>query len=77
MEQKKLKLLIIVSIVVVVVFFLAIFLLTIFRQGRFYRHRLGLDQKSKPTEYVDLWSKYRLDDEPDPDNSDKDPHDQS
>ena len=72
----KLNLLLIVSIGVIVTFFLAILLLTILRQGRFFRQRLGLGRKSKPTKYIDAWSKYRLDNDSDNDEPDENSSDQ-
>lgn len=63
LEQKKFKLSLIVSIIVIVIFFLAILLMTIIRQGRFYRKRLGLGDKSKPTRDIDAWTDYRLKDD--------------
>ena len=63
LERKKLKVILSISIVAIVLLFLGVLLLTILRQGRFYRQRVKLGKKNEPTEYVDAWSQYRLDED--------------
>lgn len=63
LEKKKFKLSLIVSIILIVVFFLAILLMTIIRMGRFYRKRIGLGDKNKPTTDIDAWTNYRIKDD--------------
>ena len=60
-ERRKFKIAMSICIVAIVLFFLMILLLTILRHGRFYRQRIKLGKKNEPTEYVDAWSRYRLD----------------
>jgi len=57
------KLILLLMIVGIIILFLAVLLITIIRIGRYRRRRLKLGQKGVPTEYVDSWSRYRLNDE--------------
>ena len=60
MKHRQYKLTLLVIIVGIIGLFTVILLITIIRIGR-YRHRqLGLGRKSPPTEYIDAWSHYRL-----------------
>jgi uncharacterized membrane protein len=52
-----------VIIVAVTGIFVVVLLLSLIRMGRARHGRLGLDQKSEPTKYVDAWSMHRLKDD--------------
>ena len=45
--------------------FLFVILLSLTRFNRAIRRLLGIGKKEKPTEYIDAWSQYRLDEEAD------------
>ncbi len=63
LKHRQYKLTLLVIIVGVISLFMVILLITIIRIGRFRRRRLGLGRKSPPTEYIDAWSHYRLEDD--------------
>ena len=63
LKRRQYKLTLLVIIVGVISLFMVILLITIIRIGRFRRRRLGLGRKSPPTEYIDAWSHYRLEDD--------------
>ncbi len=63
MKHRQYKLTLLVIIVGIVSLFMVILLITIIRIGRYRHRRLGLGQKSPPTEYIDAWSRYRLKDD--------------
>ena len=69
-EVKRYKIALLVLAVALFVLFWFMLILALVRMGRFHRRRM-LGKKSEPTEYVDAWSQYRLNDEavdgPDPD----------
>jgi len=65
LKAKALRLALIVMIVVVITLFVVILLLTIVRIGRLRRRRTHFGEKAKPTEYIDAWSQYRLEDDSD------------
>ena len=67
-EKKKLNAMLWASIVIVTILFTGIILVTILRMGRHYRKRVTGDKKPEPTEYVDAWSQYRLEDDNDEKN---------
>ena len=59
-EKRKLKLMLFTSIAVILGFFLVVLLISLKRMGSYYRRLVFIRRKSKPTEYVDAWSNYRL-----------------
>jgi Na+-transporting methylmalonyl-CoA/oxaloacetate decarboxylase gamma subunit len=63
LKHRQYKLTLLVIIVGVIGLFMVILLITIIRIGRFRHRRLGLGRKSPPTEYIDAWSHYRLEDD--------------
>lgn len=63
LKNRQYKLTLLVIIVGVISLFMVILLITIIRIGRFRHRRLGLGQKSPPTECIDAWSHYRLEDD--------------
>ncbi|MCK5271320.1 MAG: hypothetical protein KAJ52_02040 [Sedimentisphaerales bacterium] len=63
LKHRQYKLTLLVIIVGVISLFMVILLITIIRIGRFRHRRLGLGRKSPPTEYIDAWSRYRLEDD--------------
>lgn len=71
-EQKKARVILLCTIAVVISLFLAILLITIVRIGRYNRRLNRLGKKAEPTEYIDAWSKYRLEED-----AEKPPRDES
>ena len=63
LKHRQYKLTLLIIIIGVVSLFMVILLITIIRIGRYRHRRLGLGQKSPPTEYIDAWSRYRLKDD--------------
>ena len=63
LKHRQYKLTLLIIIVGVISLFMVILLITIIRIGRFRHRRLGLGRKSPPTEYIDAWSHYRLEDD--------------
>ena len=62
-KHRQYKLTLLVIIVGIIGLFMVILLITIIRIGRYRHRRLGLGRKSPPTEYIDAWSRYRLEDD--------------
>jgi len=70
-EKHKLRIMLSTSIIILCGFFLAVFLITLLRIGRRYRHAHQSDRGKGPTELFDAWSNYRLDEDAfDPDGPD-------
>ena len=64
-KRKRFKVVIAAAGVIVGGVFLFAILLSLTRVNRAIRRLLGIGKKEKPTEYVDAWSNYRLEEESD------------
>lgn len=72
-DKKRLKFLLVVNLVFIITAFTIFLIISVIRFSRFQRQRLQIGKKAEPTEYIDAWSRYRLDEkdmelEPPPDN---------
>ena len=67
-EKSKLEVMIWASAIILTILFLGLVLITFIRMGRHYRKRVTGDKKPAPTDYVDAWSQYRLEDDNDENN---------
>ncbi|MCF7956914.1 MAG: hypothetical protein K9M57_00560 [Phycisphaerae bacterium] len=63
LERERYKVYIAATIAGIICFIVCLALLTVVRQWRFYRKRLGMGEKIAPTVCEDLWSQYRLKDQ--------------
>jgi hypothetical protein len=62
-EKKRFRFLLGVLFVFIVALFAMLLVISLLRASRFQKQRLQIGKKSEPTDYVDAWSQYRLDEE--------------
>ena len=63
LDRRRYRFMLLTIILLMAGFFIAVLLISIVRIGRYRRLRVGLGQKSPPTEYIDAWSQHRLKDD--------------
>ncbi len=60
-DKKRLKFLLVVNLIFIITAFTIFLIISLIRFSRFQRQRLQIGKKAEPTEYIDAWSRYRLD----------------